>query len=82
MGKLEELMQEVMRIIETQGFLPDSVELKVKVGENWYQVKWKKPVVYSACDEFDLFDAEIEAKGKSARVNSVKKSKKKKKAKK
>lgn len=68
MGKLEELMQEVMKIIETQGFLPDSVELKVKVGENWYQVKWKKPVVYSACDEFDLFDAEVEARGKSARV--------------
>ena len=43
MGKLEELMQEVMKVISRQGFLPDSVELKVKVGENWYSVKWKKP---------------------------------------
>mgnify|MGYP003571266141 CR=1 FL=1 len=75
MGKLEELMQEVMKTLEQQGFLPDSVELKVKVGENWYSVKWKKPVIYAA-DEFNL---ELESKGKS---NKKKPAQVKKKAKK
>lgn len=74
MGKLEELMQEVMKVIETQGFMPDAVELKVKVDENWYSVKWKRSTVYGSRDS-DLrsaFDKMRSGSGKSESKNSGK----------
>lgn len=53
MDKLEKLMQDVMKTIQRQGFMPDSVELKIKVEDNWYSVKWKKPVVYASDEDFE-----------------------------
>ena len=79
MGKLEELMQEVMKTLEQQGFLPDSVELKVKVGENWYSVKWKKPVIYPAEDrKLDIESALNKVKIDKKKPAQVKKKAKKK----
>lgn len=63
MDKLEELMQKVMRVIERQGFIPDAVDLKVKVGENTYSVKWKKPVIY----DFDFLQPQKKRRKKDVR---------------